>query len=594
MYLSQHKTRIFIKSVLILFNCFLKVKGSSEEVVEIINYINKQTKNELNIFINLNNEGNILEIVKEIDIPKLIFNNVTEKRDLQPLYKRHNTEILTIVLITENNINKTFDIMDRVLWRRHYKDILMIYQQENYTSKELDNILLNQIFPKCWSKGFISVLLWTNGHLITYHPYPDIKIVYLNNVAEFLDKSHLNNFQQRSCLIPFFNYPNQCYSYINRKGQLVRTGYYYKWIQLYFEYYNGSINHLFIDMWSGNTTEMEGVTTLSNLKFCFMPMFIRKFENFFETSNVMHLSKVTLMVPNSQEINKSFYLMLPYQGYLWFAITISGLLIFVLIYLLKRNANMKIDVSKLALQSFGIILFISNGLKHRTFKYFLGQLLFLFTGLFLTNYFTTSLSSLFTSKVYEPPLKYFSDLKRTDLTILEYTADVDFLLSIDIPQVVKQRIHSGNNTEYRHNRHSLNMTYMYNVHEEYMDYILFQQYYLKHPIARPLEQVLFYRPIHVTTRYRSPLIDHFNTYSLRIRENGLMEKFLFDTKWDGVISGNIKLLVDSEEEHPLTLEHLRYAFVIWSFGLLCALVVFLMEYGFKYYKFKQMKRNIKN
>ncbi|XP_037822880.1 uncharacterized protein LOC119611388 [Lucilia sericata] len=454
----------------------------------------------------------LLSLLNKANYSKVVKADLMQ--DFKPLYEQYNSECLAIVWLNVKQINNTFQLLERLLWRRHFKDILLIYERE-YTEKLLDfNSQLLQIFQNCWSKGFISVLLWSQQHLYTYHPYPHIKVRQLSNVGQFWDKTHLNNFHQRPCLLPFFQFPNQCYSYRNRQGQLIRTGYFYKWLQLYLQYYNATIEHYSIDVWSSNVSQKESLEALTEMGFCLIPIYLLKFKDYFDTSNVMHLSKVTLMVPNAREITSSLYLILPLMHYIGLIIMASTIMLFVLMYYMEYT----------------------------------------------------------TTKVKD----------------LKYTADVNFMLEINIPQSIKQRIHTGNNAELYTNRQKLNMTYMYTVHDEFMDYLLFQQYYLKHPIARKLDEALFYRPLYVTVPHRSPLIDHLNKYLMRIFESGLVQKFLMDTKWDGVLSGNIKLMFDIELEKPLSLKYLYYGFAVWICGLLCALITFVIEY--EIFAFKDGRR----
>ncbi|XP_037819235.1 uncharacterized protein LOC119608753 [Lucilia sericata] len=413
----------------------------------------------------------------------------------------------------------------------------------------------------------------------TYHPYPQLKVIRLAAVSEFLDKSHLNNFQQYIWRLPFFDFPNVCYSYKNRQGQLVRTGYFYKWIQLYLEYYNASIDHIFIDVWKYNYSQTDAISMVNNLNICMIPAFLTRNPKYYEMSNVLHLTRTLLMVPSDQEIPASLYLILPFRGYVWLAVIVSGVMLFLLVYVMQRKITKVKDLSKLALQVFKILIFLGTGLEGgKLVRDFLLHLMFLFTGIFLTNYYTSKLSSLYASKVYEPELKHLNDIERTDLMILEYSVDMDYLLNLpNLPETIKARFIVGNNNDLPEYRKNLNMTYIYSSHEELMDFLLFQQHYLKHPFAKKLDQPLYHRAQFITLPHRSPLIDHFNRYLSRIRENGLLEKFIADSKWDGVLSGYLTLLRDPEERKSLKLEYFRYAFVIWFSGLLSAFVAFSVE-----------------
>ncbi|KAI8126067.1 hypothetical protein CVS40_3852 [Lucilia cuprina] len=162
--------------------------------------------------------------------------------------------------------------------------------------------------------------------------------------------------------------------------------------------------------------------------------------------------------------------------------------------------------------------------------------------------------------------------------ILEYSVDIDYLLNFpNLPEIVRSRFIVGNNNDLPSYRKNLNMTYIYSSHEELMDFLLFQQHYLKQPFAKKLNQPLYHRAQFITLPHCSPLIDHFNRYLRHIRENGLLEKFIADSKWDGVLSGYLTLLRDPEKRKSLKLEYFHYAFVIWFCGLLSATVAFKVE-----------------
>ncbi|XP_046806457.1 uncharacterized protein LOC111677057 [Lucilia cuprina] len=554
--MSGNNGRIILIALLCTFKTTILAE-SSNTIVDLINDINENSKINLNVLINLKENGKssqtITEIAKLIHVPRIIINSVKYKNDLlqdiKPLYENYNSECLAIVWLSESHENNTFELLDRLLWKRNFKDILMIYEEKT----QLLNLQLKRIFQKCWINGFISVLLWTQQQLYTYHPYHNVKVLKLNSVVEFWDKSHLKNLQHYSCRIPFFNFPNQCFSYTNRQGELVRTGYLYKWIQLYLQHYNASIQHYNIDLWSRNISQKD-IKKLPKTGFCFLPIHFAMSIQIYDRSNVLHLSKITLMVPNAKEVSPSLYLVLPLKRCIGLIIIASAIMIFVLIYFMECTTNKVKDISKSALLAFSIILLIFTGFgKQKSLKHFLFHLLFLFTGIFLTNYYSSTLFSLLTSKVYEPELRTFQDIGRTRLTVLEHTADVDLIREINIPQSIKQRIRTGNNAELYSKRKKLNMTYMYKVHDEFGDYLLFQQQYLKRPIARKLDEALYFRPLHVTVPHRSPLIDHFNTYLLRIFESGLVQKFRMDAKWDGVLSGNIEILFDPVLDKPLSL-----------------------------------------
>ncbi|XP_023296751.2 uncharacterized protein LOC111679408 [Lucilia cuprina] len=134
--------------------------------------------------------------------------------------------------------------MDQLLWQLHYKDILLIYQG-------VDNAIYN-IFQNFWNYGFISVLLYHNNQLYSYHPYTRIKVVTLNDLQEFYDKTHLQNFLCYEIVVPVVEFPPVCFSYTNIQGELKRVGYFYKWIEIFLRHHNASIKHYLLNIWQPN------------------------------------------------------------------------------------------------------------------------------------------------------------------------------------------------------------------------------------------------------------------------------------------------------------------------------------------------------
>ena len=564
-----------------------QITVASENLTNLVHFINEQQKLSLNIVINLNNSKkyaeNFQELLKNNTNPRLIINHVNNyTEELMPIHRTFSKQVLTLAWLTNENFNETFNAMDRLLWKLHFKDIILVYTSD--AAKEMD---LMEIFEKCWSKGFISVLLVFRDHLYTYHPYPNIKAVLLKKPSDFLDKSHLNNFQQKTCLLPFFDFANYCFNYTNRQGQLVRCGYYYKWIELYLNYYNASIKYDFIDMWSNDIAQYKDVVNdYQQMPYCLIPIFLKKFQDKTTVTDSLFLTRIFLITPNVKEITLSSYLALPFNGFILFMIMLTAAAFGVVINFMQQQIKIVKDFSKLSLEALRIVLFISQGTQgNKSMKFFLLQLLILFTGIFITTYYSSSLSSMLTAKVYEVPLRTFRDLRRIDQNILEYTTDINDILQLDLPEDLKKRFRTGDNTDMHQLRRNLNMTYMYTAHEELADFILFQQTYMKTPIARKLDQVLNYRHHYITAPKRSPIIDHINTFLLRIRSNGLMEKILEDTKRDGILSGELTMFLDPEENKSLTLEHLYYAFLLWFVGLTWALVMFLLES--LWYKYSQ-------
>ncbi|KAM7357148.1 uncharacterized protein ACRADG_002640 [Cochliomyia hominivorax] len=568
--------------ILTIINCLssTSIESSQEqlyntEIANIIQQINRERKLEINILINydklINNDN--IEIYREFlratqieETPKLIITQ--QELNITPIYKTFTDLGLTVAWLKEDTLSDTLSTIDQLMWTLHFKDIFLIYQGHKES--------LFEIFQKCWNYGFTSVLLWFNDHLYTYHPYPQIKVIKLNHISEFYNKNHLNNFQGYNMSFPLIYYPPYCFSYNNSHGQLLRVGYFYKWIELFLNHYNATI--IFSQISHPLLAYDVLKTKLIERNFSFAVADVGPTEDF-ASSRVLFISKMIIMVPSSQEIAHNLYLTKPFDEVVWFIIFLNFLLFVLLFLLINIKLFHKYHLDLASGNSLKILLFLSVDLKMNSF--FLNSylcLLFLFTGVFLTNFYSSSLSSIITSKIYEPELRELKDLKENNLPLYLHTANMPTLSNLNLPQFLTKRIITGNNSDFRLKRQSLDMNYLYLVQSEKIaDFILFQQKFMKKPKAKILKHIIRYRPFAITLPHRSPVIDQFNRYLSYIRENGILDKILADTNFHGWLSGNLKMMVDEDFKIPLNLKYFQYAFMVWGCGLIGAFITFLIE-----------------
>lgn len=558
---------------------FSSTGNSATDLEEVTEYVNRNLKIDINVFLNLNHKENPAVVNEHFEktiknlkhMPKLIETEVTNVKSLKGSFSERS---LTLAWLTLDNVNTTFNAIDKLLKGLHFTDIIIVYHKPRKLNEEL--LYISQW---CWKYGFTSVLIWTEQQLFTYHPYPTIKIRALQNVSQFDDKSHLQNFQKFKMYQPTVNFPPIFYNYTNRQGQIMYAGYVYRLISLFLTHHNASLSYFFFDMWSNNVT-MDDVQAVCKLQGCaFLPVLVG-YEDHFMQSNSPFLSEVVLIVPSPQEISESLYLIIPFDGLVWSLLLVAGLLYFSLMHIVACREKTNQDFSLNFLNAFRIIMFLPvAGINGRTFKYFFLNLLVLFTGIFLTNYYSTSLWSLYTSKVYEPELLELTDIGRTNLKIFVYSIDVRYYRSLDFPAIISERLHVGSETELAVYRQNLNMTYIYVAHDYLADYILLQQNYLKRPFAKRLPEAFYYRPFIISMLLNTPYYQQFNRYLSRIFASGIFNKFLNDISGDGMTNGNLRPFRDSEETtEALSMEYFYYIFVILVVGLAAAFLVFLMEY----------------
>lgn len=558
-----------------------------QSITDVVKKINHNNRIEINVIINLYNDKpdkQLNELLQNEELPTLLMTQPMDK--IYPLYERFSKQSLTIVWINWAKLNATIELMDRLLWTIHFKDILFVYNEEDKPNRRQEfwttQNELYEIASLCWNKGFISMLIWLNQQLYTYHPYPSIKIKQIISITEFQNKSHLQNFHHYVMKIAFLEFPPPCFSYTNRKGELLRVGYTYTWIRLFLEYHNASIRYELRNIWSQNASYEQAINWTNQNTF--IPVIMPTIKSY-APSYCLFLYKYVLLLPAPKEIYDGFYTMIPFDDLVWITVLLCGVLYFGLINCINFLKSKTFKWGQSFQDAFKIIIFLSVDVKTNYYlSNFVLYLLFLFTGVFITNYYSSSLFSLYTSKVYEPKLMYIDDISRNNLKILQHSAEVSLWLSRNMSSIVSRFVTNVNHLYYE-NLNNLNMEYMYTAAEHLADYLLFQQRYLKRPIAMKLPQALNYNPLVVALPYRSPIIDQFNRYLLHLRESGIFDKIIVDTQWHGLWSGNLKLFVGAEENVPLSLEYFHYIFLIWFICLIIASVCFICEI-FLYKKIK--------
>ncbi|XP_005176199.2 uncharacterized protein LOC101893058 [Musca domestica] len=510
------------------------------------------------------------------EIPKIIITSENSSQD--NLYKEFNMNILTMVRIDEDNQNATLSLMDQLLWRRHYTSIIVFYE-ENKEDNDEEEQLIN-FFHDCWQNGYLSVLLVLHNITYTYTPYPKITVIRLENYMAFEKIQNLRplNFNGFEISTAFIEYPPRCFSFHSRHGQLIRSGYYYKIVENFVRQYNGSLRPEFVDAWGIKFDDDSIRDLVNNRGFSFIPTHLTASENY-ESSYFIHFGKCYLIVPAAKEINQNLYLLVSFDMGMWLMMALILIIlaaIITVINVLHYHRRLIVESIFKALQ---IVIFISGQVfQDKTLFTYMLQLLFLCIGLFLTNCYTGNLSSMYTSRIYEADLNTLEDVGRTNLGIHIYSLDYKMYTALEnLPAIIYKRFFLGNNTVFNVNRKNLKMVSIYNGLDDTVDLLLYQQLYLKRPLARYIPEPLYTLPMFVTMPHRLAFVKHFDHYICYLADSGILKKFKADSKWDGIMGQTIRFLQDAPPNRAMSLLYLQYAFVMLFFGLLLGFVTFVCE-----------------
>ncbi|XP_075162622.1 uncharacterized protein LOC142235249 [Haematobia irritans] len=469
-------------------------------VSTLISDFNKEYRMEINIIVDLKIDNNFEfnEIVAKIEKPKLLIKS--NEIEMRPLNEVFNMQSLTIARIDEEIFNTTLAVMETLLWRRHFTHIIIWYDN---SSDDLQQ--LKELFERSWQLGYSYMVAWWHDNLYTFNPYPRITIIRVVNFHQWKIQSILHNFQQYSIGILGIDMPPRCFSYYNRRGQLIRTGYFYKLIENFIKHYNGSIFYALFDIWN-EAVNNDAVNGYGDFSFI-----------------AGHLSPSSLVeIPKSDPIGFGF--------------------------------------------------------ESRSFFNYQLKLVFFFTGLSITYLYSCNLCSMYSLRIYQAELDTLKDIERINLKFLIHSSDYEYYRSVEnLPQIIYDRMIIGNNTDLKLYRSKLNMTYIYTAIEDVVNYLLYQQKYLKRPIAKYISEPFFSVPISIMLAPGMPLTDRFNRYLGIMKQSGILNKFIADSQLDGVLSGNIKFFRDSDIRRPLVLDNFLYAFLIWFIGLFSSCIAFIVE-----------------
>uniref|UniRef100_A0A1I8PJJ6 Ionotropic glutamate receptor C-terminal domain-containing protein n=1 Tax=Stomoxys calcitrans TaxID=35570 RepID=A0A1I8PJJ6_STOCA len=559
----------------ILFCCTLQVslmKTNAESIRNLLQELDEQRKFQMHLIIDMQNQNSseqFLDFKSKMEIPRILIKRPDVVQ--QHLYIEFNMEILTIASLSMLNFNQTFDAMEKLLWRRHYTTILMILENEDFD-------LLN-LFQRCWAQGYTSILVLHRQRYYTYTPFPTIQVKPLNHCLDFLKKSHFHNFHNYTFMVPFTQMPPIIFSYNNREGHLIRSGIYYKIVENFVNHYNGCMRHTFYDIWTSSLKPEDIVAMIIEQGLSFIPCYLAINEGY-ESSDSFHFSKVYLIVPAEKEIDQSLYLLVSFKRDMWLMVFLLLMVIYLLLVVVYYCKYQKLIYVEALLHTLKIIIFMYDEVfKDRTFFNLLLNFLFLTVGLFLTNSYVCNLSSMYTSRVYETDFKSLEDVERTQLGIHVYSTDYDGFMAVrNMPPVIYERMFVGNNSEFYANIQNLNLVNIYTAGEATVDFVLFQQLYVKRPWAKYIPEPIYTLPSSIKIPHRSPFIELFNRHLSYLKDSGILYKFKADSQWDGILSGTTQFFQDAEMNTAVSMAYLQNAFVMWLLGMLMAFIAFVGEF----------------
>uniref|UniRef100_A0A1I8NJM2 Ionotropic glutamate receptor C-terminal domain-containing protein n=1 Tax=Musca domestica TaxID=7370 RepID=A0A1I8NJM2_MUSDO len=169
-------------------------------------------------------------------------------------------------------------------------------------------------------------------------------------------------------------------------------------------------------------------------------------------------------------------------------------------------------------------------------------------GFVVNNFYMAKMSSFLATNIYESKIETFEDLKATNLRLIVSKYNNKFLRKFaNVSAALLNQIQISTPTFIYNAERDLNISHIYFIKEEKLNFVLYQQKFLKTPLMHKINSIVFSQQMYLTVRNNLPYIQQFNKFLRYLVEAGLFAKFRRDSYQEGIYSGEIRFFRDSDE-----------------------------------------------
>ncbi|CAD7076974.1 unnamed protein product [Hermetia illucens] len=370
----------------------------------------------------------------------------------------------------------------------------------------------------------------------------------------------------------------RAFKYINKHGKLVYAGYSLKVLLAFLKKHNGTLFEVFYN----KTEAVHGPILYLSLEnreidisahpYLFLPRLVT-------CSQPISQVHLCLMIPAPREIPASLYNVLSFDRTVWYFIFGSILILFFVHLTLKVTSGKPINYIDDIIDSVAIIIAITPKIEiyRQSWR---GRFIFVFValyGLILVNLYNSTLSSLYTTKVYEKPMETVEDMMKANLTIMGIDNQWEFASAYIEPAFQKQFLLVKGEVV-RDHRNSFNTSYGYITGSDNIEMLLEQQTYFKRPLFRSPIYCFVYAHLNIGLQYVTPYEKALDRVILEVFQAGLRDKWLKESFKESLDAGLVQRVVGSEEKFkPLILKNLQYFWILWTFGVTLSMISFIIE-----------------
>ncbi|XP_013115759.2 uncharacterized protein LOC106093256 [Stomoxys calcitrans] len=550
--------------------------GSRHQLIGVIEELNEKLQIQWNLWLTTEVNEDLEEVFRAIEMPKFLM-LANAAMGESHIASQHGHKLMTIAQVIgegvqqrESNRKQLESLVQGLLPTLQHGDFFWIYQ--NASEEDLLRFANSH-----WMLGYMNSLYFVNGYLYSYAPAPQIQVKQLEKVSAYWQRPPLRDFQHYPLTTAVVQHPPGCYRYTNRHGKIIATGTYWKPLELFAQTFNFELQE-----YAYNSFDYEAIVqAVTEQKVDIVPLGLYGWENL-NRSRIMRHMNYFLIVPSPKLLSKEFYFSLPFRKELWIFnyLLLMGTSAVISYIVFRDNRLKRLDYLKTLLYIHNCLYFQCH--FHVKVKGTILRILVIasiFYGFVLINLYQARLSSILTVNIYEPKIENLEDLRSTNLNFMASKSNIRHMKTLpDVPAIILERLKLADYNFLYKAMHDLNNSFVQGGLDSTLKFALFQQKYLSKPLMHKLDIVIYQTPVYFTVRYQLPYIETFNRFLGLLMSSGLIAKFLDESLWEGIYSGEIRFLRDENSAKGwLNCEYFKSPLFIWSHGMLLSFFVFVCE-----------------
>ncbi|XP_061397287.1 uncharacterized protein LOC133332938 [Musca vetustissima] len=449
----------------------------------IVNELNDKLKSEWNLLVATEITNNFDGLLRITNVPKILVlaDKIGDKYNVTQL---HSHNMLTVVQVNKSEEEELSIKVNNILPFLHLTHILWIYNNATRTD-------LHKSAETHWSLGFVNTLYYTNGDLFTYNPIPKLIIEMVTSVREYSERTPIKDFQGYPLKLTVFHNAPNIYRYTDRNGKVQVTGTYWKPLEIFIKQYNFEM--VCLNLPHTGLPIMRLITAMKANEIDIIPGTLQYWHGL-DRSRVLDNINYYFVVPSPQPVSMMYYYYLPFRKGLWL------FNIFLLILVSLVTQSLIAGQRKYYDNFFRAVLFVESWLLFQYHFILNGKTILQKTltfsliiyGFVSINFYMAKLSSILTVNVFATKIETLADIEATNLSLLVSNYTYNYLHSVfGMPSAISNNLQITDIVTYHKSLFALNTSYLYVLQQDKMEFILYQQKFLKTPLMHHIELVIY-------------------------------------------------------------------------------------------------------